>query len=44
MSRALTPRTNFDTLRKDAKRWLKALRAGDTVKPSPETEKKEDKE
>ena len=29
MGRALTPRTNLDTLRKDAKRWLKALRAGD---------------
>jgi hypothetical protein len=29
MRRALTPRTNLDTLRKDAKRWLKALRAGD---------------
>lgn len=29
MGRALTPRTNLDTVRKDAKRWLKALRAGD---------------
>jgi len=29
MSRTLTPRTSLDTLRKDAKRWLKALRAGD---------------
>lgn len=34
MSRALTPRllttkTQLETLRKDAKRWLKALRAGD---------------
>ena len=29
MSRTLTHRTNLDTLRKDAKRWLKALRAGD---------------
>lgn len=29
--RALTPRTNVDTLRKDAKRWLKALRAGDAA-------------
>jgi ankyrin repeat protein len=29
MSRPLTPRTNMDTLRKDAKRWLKALHAGD---------------
>ena len=29
MSRALTHRTNLDILRKDAKRWLKALRAGD---------------
>jgi len=29
MSRALTPRTSLEHLRKDAKRWLKALRAGD---------------
>lgn len=29
MSRALTPKTQLETLRKDAKRWLKALRAGD---------------
>jgi ankyrin repeat protein len=29
LSRALTPRTSLETLRKDAKRWLKALRAGD---------------
>jgi hypothetical protein len=29
MSRALTPKTELETLRKDAKRWLKALRAGD---------------
>lgn len=29
MSRALTPKTNLDALRKEAKRWLKALRAGD---------------
>jgi ankyrin repeat protein len=29
MSRALTTKTHLDTLRKDAKRWLKALRAGD---------------
>ncbi|WP_297509410.1 ankyrin repeat domain-containing protein [uncultured Caulobacter sp.] len=29
MSRALTPKTHIETLRKDAKRWLKALRAGD---------------
>ncbi len=29
MGRALTSRTNLDTLRKDAKRWLKAVRAGD---------------
>ena len=29
MSRALTPKTTLDQLRKDAKRWLKALRAGD---------------
>ncbi len=28
MSRALTPKTRIETLRKDAKRWLKALRAG----------------
>jgi hypothetical protein len=31
MSRALTPKTQLETLRKDAKRWLKALRAGDPV-------------
>ena len=31
MSRALTPRTQLETLRKDAKRWLKALRAGDPL-------------
>ena len=29
MSRQLTPATHVDTLRKAAKRWLKALRAGD---------------
>lgn len=29
MGRALTPRTTLEHLRKDAKRWLKALRAGD---------------
>jgi len=29
MSRVLTPKTQLETLRKDAKRWLKALRAGD---------------
>jgi ankyrin repeat protein len=29
MSRALTTRTTLDNLRKDAKRWLKALRSGD---------------
>jgi ankyrin repeat protein len=29
MPRGLTARTRLDTLRKDAKRWLKALRAGD---------------
>lgn len=29
MSRELTPKTQLETLRKDAKRWLKALRAGD---------------
>lgn len=31
MSRQLTPATRVDTLRKDAKRWLKALRAGDAA-------------
>ncbi len=29
MPRILTPKTRLDTLRKDAKRWLKAIRAGD---------------
>jgi ankyrin repeat protein len=29
MSRELTSKTRLETLRKDAKRWLKALRAGD---------------
>ncbi|MET3665543.1 ankyrin repeat domain-containing protein [Caulobacter sp. 1776] len=29
MSRELTAKTRLETLRKDAKRWLKALRAGD---------------
>ncbi len=29
MGRALTPQTNIISLRKEAKRWLKALRAGD---------------
>lgn len=29
MSRALTPGSSLDTLKKEAKRWLKALRAGD---------------
>jgi ankyrin repeat protein len=29
MRRTLTPKTSLDTLRKDAKRWLKAIRAGD---------------
>ncbi len=29
MSRELTPKTHIETLRKDAKRWLKALRTGD---------------
>jgi len=29
MPRGLTAKTRLDTLRKDAKRWLKALRAGD---------------
>lgn len=31
MSRELTPKTQIETLRKDAKRWLKALRGGDPV-------------
>ena len=30
MSRSLTPDSSLETLRKEAKRWLKALRAGDT--------------
>lgn len=29
MTRVLTPRTSVETLRKDAKRWLKALRAAE---------------
>ncbi|MGE0718250.1 MAG: ankyrin repeat domain-containing protein [Alphaproteobacteria bacterium] len=29
MSRTLTPDSNLETLRREAKRWLKALRAGD---------------
>jgi uncharacterized protein len=29
MPRALIPRTNLDALRKDAKRWRKAIEAGD---------------
>jgi len=29
MTRTLTPRTSVETLRKEAKRWLKALRAGE---------------
>ena len=29
MPRTITPATSLDTLRKEAKRWLKALRAGD---------------
>ncbi len=29
MSRAITPATSLDTLKKEAKRWLKGLRAGD---------------
>lgn len=29
MSRQVTPKSNLDTLKKDAKRWLKALRAND---------------
>ncbi len=31
MSRALTPQSSLDTLKKEAKRWLKALRAGDAT-------------
>ena len=31
MRRTLTPKTNLETLRKDAKRWLKAIRAGDAA-------------
>jgi len=31
MPRTLTSKTNLETLRKEAKRWLKALRAGDTA-------------
>lgn len=31
MSRTLTPKSNLETLKKDAKRWLKALRAGDAA-------------
>jgi hypothetical protein len=31
MSRSLTSKSTLETLRKDAKRWLKALRAGDTA-------------
>ena len=31
MSRKLTPRTTLDLLRKQAKRWLKAVRAGDAT-------------
>lgn len=31
MSRALTPQSSLDTLKKEAKRWLKALRAGDAA-------------
>ena len=31
MSKTLGPRANLDTLKKDAKRWLKALREGDTA-------------
>ena len=29
MSRTLTPDSSLETLKKEAKRWLKALRAGD---------------
>ena len=31
MSKTLGPRANLDTFRKDAKRWLKALRGGDNA-------------
>jgi len=31
MSRTLTPDTNLESLKKEAKAWLKALRAGDTA-------------
>ena len=31
MSRALTPKTTVELLRREAKRWLKALRAGDAA-------------
>jgi len=31
MTRVLTPRTSLENLKKDAKRWLKALRAGDSA-------------
>ncbi len=31
MSRTLTPKSNLETLKKDAKRWLKALRMGDAT-------------
>ena len=31
MRRTLTPKTSLYTLRKDAKRWLKAIRAGDAA-------------
>ena len=31
MSRSLTPHANSESLRKEAKRWLKALRAGDAA-------------
>ncbi len=31
MSRALSPESNLDTLKKEAKRWLKALRDGDAA-------------
>jgi hypothetical protein len=29
MSRSLTPKSSMETLKKEAKRWLKALRSGD---------------
>jgi hypothetical protein len=33
MPRQITPATSLDNLRKEAKRWLKALQANDPVAP-----------